>query len=57
MSTEDEKKIAQRLGELAFMLQQIVSHADQPAMDDAQFRKFARENAQHVLDNSEVGKP
>lgn len=36
------------------MLKAIIDHADQPAMDDALFRKFARANAQDVL-NEEGG--
>jgi hypothetical protein len=37
------------------MLHAIVSHADEPAMDDAQFRKFARSNAQFVIDSQKGG--
>ena len=42
----------QRLAnDLHDMLQVIVQHADQPAMDDALFRKFARANALYAIDN------
>lgn len=37
------------------MLKAIVSHSNQPEMDDAQFRLFARENAQYVIDSNKGG--
>jgi hypothetical protein len=37
------------------MLHAIVSHADQPEMSDAQFRAFARSNAQYMIDSQKGG--
>jgi len=36
------------------MLKAIIDHSNEPAMDDALFRKFARSNAMDVL-NQKVG--
>lgn len=35
--------------DLRGMLKQIANHSYEPAMGDAQFRRFARENAQYAL--------
>jgi hypothetical protein len=48
------KTLEDRIKELESVLKQIVNHANEAAMDDGQFRKFARENARYVLENTEV---
>jgi len=37
------------------MLKAIVDHSNEPAMDDGQFRKFVRGNAQYVIDSQKGG--
>ena len=47
-------ELCEERDELRAMLETIIDHADEPAMDDALFRKFAKSNAQETL--NEIGK-
>lgn len=56
----DSKSHVDRLidekADLRSMLKQIVSHSLKAEMDDEQFRKFARDNANHVLEQTKPKK-